>query len=52
MTAPIQADTLLEMLTVSMNGELLVELLLVALTDVPEAAFWQLIGDGISLWFQ
>ena len=52
LTAPIEAGTLLGSVTVSMNGEVLVELPLVALADVAEAGFWQRIGDGIGLWFQ
>ena len=51
LTAPIEAGTLLGSVTVSMNGEDLVELPLVALTDVAEAGLWQRIRDGITLWF-
>lgn len=52
LTAPIEAGTLLGSVTISMNGEELVELPLVALTDVAEAGLWQRIKDEISLWFQ
>ena len=52
LTAPIEAGTLLGTVTISMNGEDLVELPLVALADVAEAGLWQRIKDGISLWFQ
>ncbi len=51
LTAPIEAGTLLGSVTISMNGEDLAELPLVALTDVAEAGLWQRIKDGISLWF-
>ena len=52
LTAPIEAGTPLGSVTVSMNGEDLVELPLVALTDVAEAGLWQRIKDEITLWFQ
>ena len=52
LTAPIEAGTLLGSVTISMNDEALVELPLVALTDVTEAGLWQRIKDEISLWFQ
>ncbi len=52
LTAPIEAGALLGTVTISMNGEELVELPLVALADVAEAGLWQRIKDGISLWFQ
>ena len=52
LTAPIEAGTLLGSVRVSMNDEELVELPLVALTDIGEAGLWQRIKDEISLWFQ
>ena len=52
LTAPIEAGTQLGSVTISTNGEDLVELPLVALDDVAEAGLWQRIKDGISLWFQ
>ncbi len=52
LTAPIEAGALLGSVTISMNGEQLAELPLVALADVAEAGLWQRIKDGISLWFQ
>ena len=52
LTAPIEAGTTLGTVTISMNDEELVQLPLVALTDVSEAGLWQRIKDEISLWFQ
>lgn len=52
LTAPIEAGAPLGSVTISMNGEQLAELPLVALADVAEAGLWQRIKDEISLWFQ
>ena len=52
LTAPIEAGATLGAVTISMNGEELAVLPLVALADVGEAGLWQRIKDEISLWFQ
>ena len=52
LTAPIEAGATLGAVTISMNGEELVVLPLVALNDVGEAGLWQRIKDEITLWFQ
>ena len=52
LTAPIEAGTTLGTITISINDEELVQLPLVALTDVSEAGLWQRIKDEINLWFQ
>lgn len=52
LTAPIEAGARLGSVRITMNEEELVELPLVALTDVAEAGLWKRIKDAVRLRFQ
>lgn len=49
--APLQTSDSLGTLTVRLNGEVLAERQLVALTDIEEASFFSRLWDGIKLFF-
>ena len=50
--APLETHAPVGYVRVSLDGESLAEMPLVALHDVPEASFWARIKDEISLWLQ
>ena len=51
-TAPVAQGQPVARITVSLNGEQLVDQPLRALDDNPTGSFWQRTRDGISLWFE
>ncbi len=51
-TAPISQGQPVASISVSLNGEELVDEPLRALDDNPAGSFWQRTRDGISLWFE
>ncbi len=51
-TAPVAQGQPVAQITVSLNGEQLVDEPLRALDDNPAGSFWQRTRDGISLWFE
>ena len=52
LTAPLQTDTPVGYVRVSLDGRSLSETPLVALHEVPEAGLWTRLRDGITLWMQ
>ncbi len=51
-TAPVAQGQPIARITVSLNGDQLVDEPLRALDDNPTGSFWQRTRDGISLWFE
>ena len=51
-TAPVAQGQPVARITVSLNGDQLVDEPLRALDDNPTGSFWQRTRDGISLWFE
>ncbi len=50
--APYTKGQKVGMVRVALDGKVLVERPLVALTDAPEAGFWGRMSDGILMWFK
>ena len=50
--APVAQGQPLGDLTISLDGSVLLQEPLRALTDNPSGSFWQRTVDGISLWFE
>ena len=50
--APVAQGQPVADISVSLNGEQLVDEPLRALDDNPRGSFWQRTRDGISLWFE
>ena len=51
-TAPIAAGQPVADLSISLDGEELLNTPLRALEDNPSGSFWQRTKDGVSLWFE
>ena len=52
LVAPLEIDTSVGYVRVTLDGQSLSEVPLVALHDVPEAGLWTRLKDEISLWMQ
>jgi D-alanyl-D-alanine carboxypeptidase (penicillin-binding protein 5/6) len=50
--APVQKGQRLGLVKVSLEGEAVLEVPLVALQDVAEGSFWQRASDAVLLWFE